>query len=193
MIIDFNKDRESIYSNLTLEDIFDLFLAFHAKEESTPLASVDVNVLMMSLARYKNSKSFSSIYKNIPSEKNESGFEIINLEKCIAKSCEKKSIIVNPTNDNEFCILLDGDSCEKILSKYNDNVLKKIGRLMFFVNMDLEHGIDNWSLVAEDEFIELPNCLDVVTGEFIDKNKENPVVQRKIKKRAIEHLKNSYK
>ena len=59
--------------------------------------------------------------------------------------------------------------------------------------MDLEHGIDNWSLVAEDEFIELPNCLDVVTGEFIDKNKENPVVQRKIKKRAIEHLKNSYK
>ena len=192
MVIDFNRDRinKNNYQDLPKEYIFDLFLAFQTRQEL--LARVNIDALMMSLAKYKDLKRYSFIYKNISSEKNEFGIEIINLKECIDKNLKEKKIIINPKNDKEVFILSDRDSCNAILSKYDKELLKKIDDLFFRVYMDLKVGIDKWSLICEDEFIDVPNYPSIVTAEFLEQDKQNPIVKKKIKKRAIEHLKSIY-
>lgn len=63
---------------------------------------------------------------------------------------------------------------------------------MFFINMDLEFGINNWYLVAEDEYIKDSIYPGIVTGEFIGQEKDSKVM-KKVRKRSIENLRNIYK
>lgn len=57
--------------------------------------------------------------------------------------------------------------------------------------MDLEYGLNNWTLVAEDEYIEDSIYPGIITGEFIGQEK-NKKVMKKVRKRAIERCKNIY-
>lgn len=62
---------------------------------------------------------------------------------------------------------------------------------MFFINNDLEHGIENWELFDEVEVIKVPGYPIYCTDEFLDENKNDPVVKKVMKQKAIEYTKNN--
>ena len=49
---------------------------------------------------------------------------------------------------------------------------------MFFINDDLEHGIENWELFNEVEVIKVPGYPIYCTDEFLDENKNDPGVKK---------------
>lgn len=187
-IINFNCSENSI--NLTKEDIFNLFLIF--KNKVGPLEQFDLNILMQSLAKHRNLKKFNSIFKSILIEKNENGKEIINLREFLAKKKEKKLIFINPDDENDIFIIGTEENFKILASKYNEDVLEIFNNLMFYIDNDLEFGVGNWEIFAQDELIEVLGYPSIVTGEFIEKDKNNSLVKKKIKQRAQENLKNIY-
>ena len=187
-----NKSNENDFI-ITTDDIFNLFLIFKNKEELSIMLEFDINVLMKSLAKYRNLEKFNMIFKNILIEKNEYEDEIINLSDSLEKRREEKLIIVDPNNKNEVYILGSEEEFKALESNYDEKILNIFNNLMFYINNDLEFGIDNWQIVAEDEVIDVDRYPNFVTGEFIAQDKSNPLVKQKMKKRAIEHIKNIYK
>lgn len=177
-------------TNLSIEDIFNLFLIFKHNEET--LTIFDSNVLMESLAKYKNMDRFSTLLSDLVITKNENGKDIIDLSDCLDKYIQNKTVIMNPSKQSEIMILEIDEEFSQLKKSYDEKTLSSFGDLLFFINMDLEYGINNWSLVAEDEYIKYPKYPGIVTGEFIGQEK-TPEVMKKVKKRAIEGLKNLYK
>lgn len=186
-IIDFNNYKTNLDEDIiTLEDIFNLFLIFKQKEEI--FVKFDINVLMQSLAKYRNLEKFNLIFKNILVENDEFDNEIINLSPFLEKKQQEKLIIQNPKSKNEIHILGTEDIFEKLTSNYSKKVLFIFNELMFFINNDLKFGIDNWEILLEDEIINVPGYPSIVTAEFIGKNKKNPSVKKKMKERTIERI-----
>lgn len=184
-----NNQFEKAAIDLTVEDVFNLFLIFARAEEILPI--VDLNILMESLAKYKNINRYHSIYKNLKIEKNDDGKDIINLEKCLETKINSKTILINPSKSNEIVILDNDEEFEQLIEKYDEHTISVFRDLMFNIHMDLEYGINNWSLIAEDEYIEDPIYPSIVTSEFIGQEKDKKVM-KKVRKRAIESLKNLY-
>ncbi len=176
-------------TNLSIEDIFNLFLIFKHNEET--LAIFDLNVLMESLAKYKNMDRFSTLLSNLVITKNEKGKDIIDLSDCLDKNIQNKTVIMDPSEQSEIMILASDEEFIQLKKSYDEKTLTSFGNLMFFLNMDLEYGINNWSLVAEDEYIKYPKYSGIVTGEFIGQENTSEVM-KKVKQRAIERLKNLY-
>lgn len=176
--------------DLTTEDIFNLFLIFARGEDRWPM--VDLNVLMESLAKYKDRDRYASLYRNLKIEKNKDGKDIINLEEVYEKAVESRMVIINPSMNNEFIVFGTDEEFTNLRKMYDEPTLSIFESLMFNIRMDLEYGIDNWSLVAEDEYIDVPNYPGIVTGEFIGQEKDQRVM-KKVRKRAIERLQNLYK
>lgn len=181
-----NNQFEKIM-DLTVEDVFNLFLICAREEEILPI--IDLNVLMESFAKYKNINRYASIYRNLEIEQNADGNDIINIEKCLEQKISSKIIIINPSMKNEFVILGTDEEFEQLKEKYDVDTLSIFRNLMFNIHMDLEYGINKWSLIAEDEYIEDPIYPGIVTGEFIGQEKDKKVMER-VRKRAIEQLKN---
>lgn len=181
-----DNQLEKIMMDLTAEDIFNLFLICARGEESLPI--IDLNVLMESLAKYKNINRYASIYRNLEIEQNAAGNDIINIEKCLEQKINTRTIVINPSRKNEFVILGTDEEFKQLREKYDIRTLSIFRNLMFNIHMDLEYGINNWSLIAEDEYIEDPIYPGIVTGEFIGKEK-NKRVMKKVRKKAIEILK----
>ena len=88
-------------------------------------------------------------------------------------------------------IIASSEKINELKEKYCKDVLQSFGDLIFFVNNDLKHGIGNWELLFEDEVLQYPKYPSIVTGEFIDKEK-NSETMGKIKRRSIERLKSQY-
>lgn len=193
-IIDINIHRNKINNepsfNITKEDLFDLFLIFKSKEE--PLAGFDINVLMQSLAKHRNLKKFNLIFKNIVVEKNKYDKEIVDLSHFLEKKKQDKLIIQDPKNKNQMYILGSEKEFEELTSKYDETILLAFRNLMFYINNDLKYGIDKWEIFAEDEVIDVPGYPSFVTSEFIDEDKNDLQVKKKMKQKAIENVKNSY-
>lgn len=175
---------------LTAIDFFNLFLVFARNEDNLPL--IDLNVLMRSFAKYRSVPRYASLYQNIEVEQNEDGEEIVNIRGFLKEKINNKTIVQNPSRENEFMILGTDDEFDELKGKYDGQTLSIFGDLMFNIIMDLIHGIDNWSLVAEDEYIEDPIYPGIVTGEFVGQEKDKRVM-KKVRKRLIERLKNLYK
>lgn len=173
-----------------MEDIFDLFLIFARNEASLPI--IDLNILMESLAKYKNISRYASIYRNLEVEPNADGNDIINIEKCLEQKINNRTIVINPSRKSEFIILGTDEEFEQLRRKYDVHTLSIFRNLMFNIHMDLEYGINNWTLIAEDEYIEDSIYPGIVTGEFIGQEKDKRVM-KKIRKQAIERLKDFYK
>lgn len=184
-----NNRFEKNNDDLMVEDIFNLFLIYSRNEERLPV--IDLNVLMESLAKYKNVNRYASIYRNLEIEQNANGNEIINIEKCLEQKINSRTIVINPSRKNEFVILGTDEEFEQLKEKYDVHTLSIFKNLMFNIYMDLEYGINNWSLIAEDEYIEDPIYPGIVTGEFIGQEKDKKVM-KKVRKMTIEQLKNFY-
>ena len=189
-VISIEEYRQPKNTNLSKEDIFNLFLIFKCNEETLPI--FDSNVLMESLAKYKNMDRFSTLLSNLVITKSENGKDIIDLSVCLDKNIQNKTLIINPSKQSETMILASDEEFSQLKKSYDEKTLSSFGDLMFFLNMDLEYGINNWGLVAEDEYIKHPKYPGIVTGEFIGQEK-TPEVMKKVKKRAIERLKILYK
>ena len=189
-VISIEEYRQPKNTNLSKEDIFNLFLIFKCNEETLPI--FDSSVLMESLAKYKNMDRFSTLLSNLVITKSENGKDIIDLSDCLDKNIKNKTVIINPSKQSEIMILASDEEFSQLKKSYDERTLSSFGDLMFFLNMDLEYGINNWSLVAEDEYIKHPKYPGIVTGEFIGQEK-TPEVMKKVKKRAIERLKILYK
>lgn len=189
-LIKLEEHRHKKYADLSIEDIFNLFLIFKHNEQ--PLATFDINVLMESLAKHKDIDRFTFLCSNLVPTKNENGKDIIDLSDCLDKNVQNKTVIVNPSKQSEIVILGSDEEFSHLKKSYDEQTLSLFGDFMFFVNMDFEYGINNWSLVAEDEYIKVPKYPGIVTGEFIGQEK-TPEVTKKVKKRAIERLRNLYK
>ena len=119
----------------------------------------------------------------------------IPMRKCVGcqeMKNKKEMLRVLKTSENEFMILANPQKINDLKEKYCDNILQSFNDLMFYVNNDLKYGIGNWELLFEDEVLKYPKYPSIVTGEFIDIEKNEEVMQ-KVKKRAIDNLKNSYK
>ena len=126
---------------------------------------------MESLAKYKNMNRFSTLLSNLVITKSEKGKDIIDLSDCLDKNIQNIMATEMPEKENQ------------LKKSYDEKTLSSFGNLMFFLNMDLEHGINNWSLVAEDEYIKYPKYPGIVTGEFIEQEK-TPEVMKKVKKKS---------
>lgn len=178
-------------NNIIVDDILDLFLIFKSKESI--LAEFDTDVLMKSFAKHSSLEKFDSLFKNISVEIDENGNEFIDLTKSLEKAREEKLIIGISIDKNKRYILGSQEDFEIMKSSYSLNVLNIFKDLMFYVNNDLEFGIDNWKVAFEDEVIDVPGYSNFVTGEFICEDKNNIFVKKKMKQRAISNLKNIYK
>lgn len=189
---DYIKDSDKNDFLITNDDIFNLFLIFKSKEESLFYPEFDASVLMKSLAKHSSLEKFDLIFKNISIEKNEAGIEFVNLNQSLEKKQQEKLILVNPNNKNEIYILGSDEEFKKIASLYDEKILKCFDELMFCINMDLEFGIGNWEIVFKDEIIDVPKYPNYVTAEFIDQDKSNSLVKKKMKQKAIKNLKNIY-
>lgn len=181
-VINFEEYWQHKSANLSIEDIFNLFLIFKHNEET--LAIFDLNVLMESLAKYRNMDRFSTLLSNLVITKNENGKDIIDLSDCLDKNIQNKTVIMNPSKQSEIMILGSDEEFSQLKRSYDEKTLSSFGDLMFFVNMDFEYGINNWSLVAEDEYIKYPKYPGIVTGEFIGQEK-TPAVMKKVKKERL--------
>lgn len=190
-IISFTEYKSNHDVIITLEDIFNLFLIFKRKEEL--LAEVDVSVLSQSFSKYKNLEKFNLIFKNILLQENQYNNGIIDLSQVVEKKQQEKLIVISSKNRNEIFVLASEEKIEKLSANYDEKILNCFRELMFCVNNDLKFGIDNWETIFEDEIIDVSGYPSIVTAEFIGKNKNNPRVKEKIKKRAIENVKRIYK
>lgn len=112
------------------------------------------------------------------------------MQAILEKKVQDRLVVINPKNKNEVHIIGSEEDFLTLSSKYDSLNLSVFDDLLFFIYMDLKYGLDKWGLVAEDEIIEVPNYPNIVTGEFINKDKNNPLIKKKIKKRAKENLKN---
>lgn len=190
-IVSFDEYKSNHDIIITVEDIFNLFLIFKQKEEI--LARVDVSVLSQSLSKYKNLEKFNLIFKNILLQENQYNNGIIDLNHVVEKKRQEKLIIVNPENKNEIYILGSDEEFKSLATIYTEKILNCFSELMFCVNNDLKFGIDKWKMIFEDEIIDVPGYPSIVTAEFIGRNKNNPRVKEKIKKRAIDKAKRIFK
>lgn len=89
-----NNQFEKVKINLTTEDIFNLFLICAHAEET--MLIINLNVLMESLAKYKNINRYASIYKNLEVEQNECGKDILNIEKYLEQKIHDRIIVIDP-------------------------------------------------------------------------------------------------
>lgn len=189
-LINIEEYRHKKHSDLSAEDIFILFLIF--KHSEHPLTTFDLNALMESLAKYKDMDRFASLCSNLVVTKNENERDIIDLSDCLGKAIQNRTVMINPSKQSEILIVGSDEEFSRLKKSYDEKTLSSFGDLMFFVNMDLEYGADNWSLVTEDEYIKDPIYPGIVTGEFIGQEK-NPEVMKKVRKQAINRLRNLYK
>lgn len=185
MITDFNSYKNKKTKKITEEDILNLILIFKYDE----IDFFNINNIMKSLGCYAGIKRFKNIYENLNIKTSQNNFPIIDLTDIYKKLLEEKLIIEN--QEKEFMIIASSEKINELKEKYCKDVLQSFGDLIFFVNNDLKHGIGNWELLFEDEVLQYPKYPSIVTGEFIDKEKNSETME-KIKRRSIERLKSQY-
>lgn len=184
-IVNFGK-----LDDISLEDVFNLFLIFKSKDGV--LTSFSISTVMESLARYKEMGRFSCIYAGITTEKNAEGKEIINIGKFLDQKKQEKLITnLSEIDADTIYILGTEETFEQLSHSYNKRILDRFNSLMFFINNDLEHGIENWELFDEVEVIKVPGYPIYCTGEFLDENKNDPGVKKAMKQKAIERARNN--
>lgn len=183
-IINFNQ-KKSLYSDhlLTKDDIFNLLLIYKHNEEI--LSTFNLDVVMKSLAKYKKLERFSKLCSNLDVEINELGIEIVNLVECLEKKKKEKVVIENPNRKMEIIVLGNGEYYNTLKEKYSKKNILMFADLMFFINNDLEYGMDNWQIIFEDEYIEDPIYGGIVTGEIINVEKDEKTM-KKVRKIAKE-------
>ena len=186
MLVDFNNYKKKKVDKLTEEDFFNLILIFKYND----VTFININKIMNVLGNYSNVEKFKILYKDLNLKTDENNCSILDLKDTYIEMLEKGLII--ETSENEFMILANPQKINDLKEKYCDNILQSFNDLMFYVNNDLKYGIGNWELLFEDEVLKYPKYPSIVTGEFIDIEKNEEVMQ-KVKKRAIDNLKNSYK
>lgn len=184
MILDFNSYKNKKIDNLTEEDIFNLLLIYKYEEPRF----YNIEEVMKSFGKYSNMEKYSILYKNLNIKTYKKKFPIVDLMATYNKMLEQKILIEIVLN--QFMILASEEYINQLKGKYHKKVLQLFNDLMYFVNNDLKYGIDNWELVFEDEIIEIPGYPSIVTGEFIDQEKEEEVMQQ-VKQKSIERLKNN--
>ncbi len=187
MLIDFNRYKDKRVDKITEEDILNLVLISKYEEP----AFIDKKVLMQSLARYKDSSRYKIIYDNILLKKDEDGISIVDLKEAYNKLVED-SIIIEYSECDEFMIIISYANILNLKEMYSKSVLKAFNDLMYYVNNDLRYGIGNWDLVCEDELITYPKYPSIVTGEFIDQEKDE-VAMEKVRKKGIQKLRDMNK
>lgn len=185
-VIEFKKIDKSF--NLDLEDIINLFLICKSREGI--LIEFDLNILIQSIYKYIDIERFNSLYTNIKPLLNESNKFINELENILVKKVKEKAIVFYPSNKNQIFIIGNEEYFLNMKNNYSAELFDKFNELMFCINNDLEFGIDNWEIIAEDEYISDSIYPGIVTGEFIGQDKIKKT--RAIKKRMIENLKNIY-
>lgn len=185
MIIDFNTYKSKNNEKITEEDILNLILIFKYDE----IDFFNINNIMESLGCYAGMERFKKIYESVNIKINQNNSPVVDLNDVYKKGIEDGLII--ETQENKFMILASPEKINELKEKYCKDVLQSFGDLMFFVNNDLKHGIGNWELLFEDEVLQYPRYPSIVTGEFIDKEKDATTMQ-KIKKRSIERLNSQY-
>ncbi len=189
MVIDFNNYKSKKVEKITEEDILFLILIFKYNE----VDFFNINDIMESLGYYSEVEKFKKIYENLSIKTNENNSPVVDLNDAYKKMIEERLII--ETQEKEFMILASPEKITELKEKYCKNVLQSFGDLMFYVNNDLKYGIGNWKLLFEDEVLQYPGYPSIVTGEFIDKEKDkekDKETMQKIKKRSIEQLKRNY-
>lgn len=179
MIIDFNTYKDNRVDKIIEEDILNLVLISKYEEP----AFIDKKILMKSLAKYKNFDRYKIIYENISLNSDEEGMPIVDLKYAYNKLVEE-NIILEYSECDEFMIVASPEMILSLKEKYSKSVLKALNDLMYFVNNDLRYGIDNWDLITEDELLTYPRYPSRVTGEFIDQEK-NEGVMEKVRKKGI--------
>ena len=182
-IEDFNSKK----SELTQEDIFDMFIMFKSHEKQ--LAEFNLTTLMYSLPRWKNRFKLHKLYENIEIKKDDEGKEYVDLVKVAQEKVKERKLLM--FDDDLFMILVKDDFFDKQKKQYRKDDLANFGDLMFYVNHDLEYGIGKWSIFAEDEVIKVPGYLPYITDEFFDMDKNDPKVKKLMIERAKKNLKNS--
>ena len=183
MLIDFKTYKDKKVESLTEEDILNLIIIFKYDESNF----IDINKIMKSLGIYNNIEKFKILYRNLNIKFDENNSPILDLKDAYKKLLEEGLII--ETDENEFMILATQEEINDLKERYYKNVLQIFNDLMYYVNNDLKYGIGNWELLFEDEVLKYPRYPSIVTGEFIDKEKDDEVMQ-KVKKIAIDQLKN---
>lgn len=185
MILDFNNYKNKKINNLTEEDIFNLLLIFKYEEP----CFINIEEAMKSLGKYSNIEKYSILYEKLNIKTDENNGLIADLMDTYNKMLEQNVLI--ETSTKEFMIIASEEYINKLKERYHKKVLQLFNDLMYFINNDLRYGIDNWELVFEDEIIEIPGYPSIVTGEFVDQEKDDEVIQQ-VKQRSIERLKNNY-
>lgn len=187
MIIDFNTYKDNRVDKITEEDILNLVLISKYEEP----AFIDKKILMKSLTKYKDSSRYKIIYENVRMKKDEDGIPIIDLKEAYNKLIEN-NIIIEYSECDEFMIITSPEYILNLKQKYSKTVLKAFNDLMYFVNNDLRYGLDNWDLISEDELLNYPRYPSIVTGEFIDQEKDEEVME-KVRKKGIQKLRDMNK
>lgn len=195
-IIDFKPKRQTYLLNE--EDIYNMILIYvwYGKEEWEHMPEIDLNVVMQSIEKYRNVDRFAKIFLNLNFEIESNSNKFISLVTWCDKLKSERKIIDYPSKQDTIVILADDEYFNELKSEYQQKLVKKgypnIDTLMFHIHMDLKHGINNWELLFEDEVIDVPGYPSVITGEFIDQEKDEKVMKM-VRKMAIEKLKNLYR
>ena len=185
-VVEFKKIEKNF--NLNLEDIINLFLLCKSREGT--LIAFDLNTLIQSIYKYIDTERFNSLYTNIKPLLNKSDSFMNELENILVKKVKEKATVVDPSNKNKIFIIGNEEYFLNMKNNYSEESFDKFNELMFYINNDLEFGLDNWEIFAEDEYISDSIYPGIVTGEFIGKDKTKKT--RAIKKRMIENSKNIY-
>lgn len=182
IIIDFNAYKNKKVDKITEEDVLNLLLIFKYEE----IVFININELMKSLGKYQGFEKYRILYDNLTIVLDDNDQLIIDLNSAYHRGIENGLII--ESSENEFMILASPEQINSLKEKYSKKILRVFNDLMFYINNDLKYGIDNWELIFEDELLKYPRYPSIVTGEFIDKEKDQEVMLE-VKKRSIERLK----
>lgn len=139
------------FDNILEEDLFNLFIIYNLNHECNHFIKMDT--LMKSFGKYK--ERFPELYSNVEVKTNEveiPDFNVpfINLNPVYKKLLENK-IIFSADDSDKITIVCNEEYFKLLESDYDEQVKKSFADLMFFINNDLEYGIDGWQLLLEEK------------------------------------------
>lgn len=134
------------FNNILEEDLFNLFIIYSLNHECNQF--IKLSVLMKSFGKYK--EKFPELYSNIEIKTNEFNIPFINLNDVYKKLIENK-IIFSANDSDKITIVCDEEYFKPLENNYTDQVKKIFDQLMFFINNDLEYGIDGWKIVIDEK------------------------------------------
>ncbi len=134
------------FDNILEEDLFNLFIIYNLNHKCNYF--IKMNTLMKSFGKYK--ERFPELYSNVELKTNEFEIPFINLNPVYKKLLENK-IIFSADDSDKITIVCNEEYFKLLESDYDEQVKKSFADLMFFINNDLEYGIDGWQLLLEEK------------------------------------------